>query len=114
MDGGRNPAPVAQPVSDRGPAEVVSGQLEARADQVYGVVGEHRDEEVGADPMAFVYRPLPVEEIVCSDLTACDWVRFLRPGPGFWRWVNSTDYGLHGFAWIVPVGELLQWTPELR
>ncbi len=52
LEDGRSTDPVAQPVSDRGPAEVVAGQLEARADQAYGVAGEHRDEEVGADPVA--------------------------------------------------------------
>ena len=49
LDGGGNPDPVLEPVSDGHPAEVVSGQFEAGADHVDGVIGEHGDEEVGTD-----------------------------------------------------------------
>ena len=49
LDGGRYPDPVAKPISNGCPAAVVSGQLEAGAGQVYGVVGAYRDEQASAD-----------------------------------------------------------------
>ena len=70
--GRRDPDPAAHALADGCPAQVDSPRLQASPDQVRGMVGQRRDQEMGTDPLVQLVEHRPKPEL-----------RFERPESGF-------------------------------